>query len=233
MSTVPQYPRQVPNGLNIEPISDQLYRILSRKIVTGAYEPGQRLDPHAIAIEHGVSRTPVRDALARLANDLLIETRPRAGTFVAIPTLDDVTHVCELRKGIEWVATGIATTTMPVEHMKALREEILEADAAAREGDFEPFFQSDERLHREIVAATGNRRLVQVRASVEPYVYWLRVLGATGTQRVLGSSRRHLQIVEAMLSGDSEEAARQAALHLDEVCEWTIADLEGSRINQS
>lgn len=213
--------------LVVDSIASQLRRILAQRIATGALPPGARLDRAAIAAEFGVSNAPVRDALQRLEVDQIIETRPRSGTFVAMPTIADVHEVCQLRKGIEWVATGLATTRMSRELLEELRAEVVAAEEAAEEGDFEPFFASDGRLHREIVAATGNERLIRAREVVEPFVYWLRILGATGEHRIAGSTRRHLEILDAMLAGDADAAKRAAEAHLDEVEEWTAQDMRG------
>ncbi|MEV0616636.1 GntR family transcriptional regulator [Nonomuraea sp. NPDC050404] len=218
------------SSLVVDSIADQLYRILSERITTGVFEPGSRLDPQAVAEEFGVSRTPVRDALARLEHDQLIETRPRSGTFVARPGVTDVREVCQLRKGIEWVATGIAATLMSEAQIADLRAEAVEALAAIDKGDYDPFFISDMRIHREIVAATGNSRLIKARGSVEPFVAWLRVLGATGPHRTKGSSHRHLEILDAMAARDVASAQHAAAVHLDEVEEWTVADMESNAI---
>lgn len=212
-------------GVVLATIADQLYDVLCERIVTGQYAPGQRLDMQAIAEEHGVSKTPVRDALAELENDRLIETRPRSGTFVARLRLRDIHEVCQLRKAIEWLATGMATENMPGTVLKGLREEALRAQEAARKGDFEPFFHSDTRLHSEIVQATGNTRLIQVRSSVQPFVKWLQVMGATGAHRIDGSTARHLEIIDAMLDRDAERASSAAAVHLDEVEKWTAEDM--------
>lgn len=206
-------------------IADQLYDILCDRIVTGHYAPGQRLDMQAIADEYGVSKTPVRDALAELENDRLIETRPRSGTFVASLSLRDIHEVCQLRKAIEWLATGMASESMPDSLLKDLREEALRARDAATEGDFEPFFVSDTRIHSEIVRASGNTRLIQVRSSVQPFVKWLQVMGATGSHRIQGSTARHLEILDAMRDRDSDRAAAAAAVHLDEVEKWTVEDM--------
>lgn len=216
------------DGLVVDSIASQLRQILARRIATGVLKPGQRLDRGAIAKEFGVSSAPVRDALQRLEVDQIIETRPRSGTYVATPTIADIHEVCQYRKGIEWVATGLAVRAMPPETMKELRNEVQAAAAAADAGDFEPFFASDARLHREIVAASGNQRLIRARAAVEPYVYWLRILGATGRHRVAGSTRRHLEILDAMIAGDIEAAKRAAEVHLDEVEAWTVEDMRAS-----
>ncbi|MFD2757893.1 GntR family transcriptional regulator [Gulosibacter faecalis] len=206
-------------------IADQLHDILCHRIVTGEYLPGQRLDIQAIAEEFAVSKTPVRDAVFELEADRLVETRPRSGTFVTTMTIQDVHEVCQLRKGIEWVATGIAAATMPIEAVEALRIEAVNAERAAREGDFQPFFKSDTNIHTEIVRASSNSRLLQVRSSVQPFIDWLQFIGATGPERVLGSSRRHMEILDAMAKRDADAAAAAAAVHLDEVEEWTAADL--------
>lgn len=217
-------------SLVVESIADQLYRIMVERITTGVFAPGSRLDPGAIATEFGVSRTPVRDALVRLERDRLIESRPRSGTFVARPGTTDVHEVCQLRKGLEWVATGIAATRMSAAQIADLRAQAVVALAEADKGNYEPFFDSDTRIHREITEASGNSRLISARASVEPFVYWLRVLGATGTHRLAGSTRRHLQILDAMAARDVEAAQQAAAVHLDEVEEWTVQDMESHAI---
>ncbi|MET7637961.1 GntR family transcriptional regulator [Streptomyces sp. NPDC005438] len=216
--------------LVVESISNQLYSLLCERITTGVYAPGSRLDPQAIAAEFGVSRTPVRDTLVRLEHDRLVETRPRSGTFVTRPTRQDVHEVCQLRKGLEWLATGVAAEAMPLEQIADLRDEAVAALEASEQGDYEPFFASDTRIHREIVAATGNSRLVSTRNSVEPFVYWLRVLGATGQHRLAGSTRRHLEILDAMADRDVVAAQEAAAVHLDEVEEWTLADMASHAI---
>lgn len=230
MATTSTHGRSGSNPLVVESISEQLYAILCERITTGVYAPGSRIDPQAIAAEFSVSRTPVRDTLVRLEHDRLVESRPRSGTFVTRPSRQDVHEVCQLRKALEWLATGVAAEAMPVERITDLREEAVEALRAAERGDYEPFFASDTRLHREIIEATGNTRLITARESVEPFVYWLRVLGATGPHRLAGSTRRHLEILDAMAARDVAGAQEAAAVHLAEVEEWTLADMASHSI---
>ncbi|MEQ6896571.1 GntR family transcriptional regulator [Microbacterium sp. KR10-403] len=210
-----------------ELISDRLYRILTDRIITGVLQPGERIDPGAIASEFGVSRAPVRDALTRMEFEQMVETRARYGSFVVRPTVQDIHEVCQFRKAVEWVATGLATTAIAPEELRALRAEAVHALKEADRGVYEPFFESDSHLHNAIIAATGNTRLLRARSAVEPWVTWLRVLGATGVHRIAGSTARHLEILDAMLAGDAETAQRIAALHLDEVEAWAIEDFPG------
>lgn len=149
---------------------------------------------------------------------------------MARPTTKDIHEVCQVRKGIEWVATGVAAAAMPLSLIQDLRAEAVEALEQAGRGNYEPFFESDSRIHRKIVESTANERLIQVRTSVEPFVYWLRVLGATGTHRLAGSTKRHLEILDAMVDRDAELAQKSAATHLDEVEAWTVSDMESDAI---
>ena len=215
----------------VESISEQLYRILVDRITEATLAPGSRIDPQAVAAEFGVSRTPVRDALLRLERDRLVHTRPRSGTFVATPGIEDVRDVCQVRKGLEWVATGIAAGEMDLSMVDELRREAEVALERAEAGDFEPFFASDSHIHLSIMTTTQHRRLIETREAVEPFVRWLRILGATGAHRVAGSTRRHMEILDGIAARDADAAQRAAAVHLDEVEAWTVEDMQNAAIS--
>src|SRR5699024_6405745 len=125
---------------------------------------------------------------------------------------------------------GMAAESMPHDQIASLRAEAIEALDQADKGNYELFFINDSRIHREILEYTGNRRLITIRNSVEPFVRWLRVLGATGTHRLAGSTRRHLEILDAMEKRDVEAAQAAASIHLDEVEKWTIADMKTNNV---
>ncbi len=205
-------------------LSDQVYRLLRSRIVHGQLAPGQRIDLPAVIAELGVSKTPLRQALDRLEIDGLVTIKPRSGTSVARLTVKDIREVCDLRRGIEWAAAPDAARNIPDDLLHELRAEILDAERRARDGDYEPFFASDQRLHQAIINHCGNDRLIRVRDAVEAYVQWMRVVGATGTHRISGSTRRHLEIVDAMLAREPETAAVRLAEHIEEVKIWTIED---------
>ncbi|MFD4422179.1 GntR family transcriptional regulator [Agromyces sp. NPDC058484] len=210
-------------------ISDRLYRILTDRIIAGELQPGSRIDPAAIAAEFEISRAPIRDAFARMEFEQLVETKARYGTFVVRPTVRDIHEVCQFRKAVEWLATGLATNDIDRQVLRDLRREAEEALVAAEQGVYEPFFESDRNIHQTIIATTGNSRLLRARAGVEPWVAWLRVLGATGVHRIAGSTVRHLEILDAMLAKDVEAAQAAAAVHLDEVEAWAVEDFQRDR----
>ncbi|MBB4683514.1 GntR family transcriptional regulator [Amycolatopsis jiangsuensis] len=211
-------------GLVTDKLSEQIYRLLRSRIVHGELEPGHRIDLPALIAELGISKTPLREALARLEIDGLVSTKPRSGTFVATLTVKDIGEVCDLRRGIEWAAASEAARRIPEDLVHELRAEVVEAERKARDGDYEPFFASDQRLHAAIMTHSGNDRLIRVRDSVEAYVQWMRVVGATGPHRIAGSSRRHREILDALLTREPADAAAAVAQHIEEVKIWTIED---------
>jgi DNA-binding GntR family transcriptional regulator len=210
--------------LQTEKLSDQVYRLVRDRITSGELRPGARLGLDHLVTELGVSKTPLREALSRLERERLVVTRPRSGTYVAVPDVIDIIEICELRRGIEWQAIQLATSAIPLAELHALHLEIGRAEDLAARGDYEPFFQSDVRLHRVIVDFAGNRRLCDVRDTIDSYVQWFRILGATGVHRVHGSSLRHRQIVAALLERDPLAAAAAIAVHIDEVKDWMVED---------
>lgn len=207
-------------------LSQQIYQVLRHKIVYGELKQGERLSLPDLAVEFGTSKTPLREALMRLETDRLIVSKPRSGTYVADITITDVEEICGIRKAIEWFSTFEATRRMPIGLKRSLREEVLAAHEAIEQGNYEPFFESDFRLHQKIVENSGNSRMIAIRETIDPYVEWLRVAGATSPDHTAAASHRHLQILDAMIAGDAGKAQDLAAIHVDEVCVWTIADFD-------
>ncbi|MFC4562267.1 GntR family transcriptional regulator [Nocardiopsis mangrovi] len=217
--------REAAAGLVVaDKFSEQVYWLLRGRIVRGGLRPDSRIDLPALMAELGISKTPLRQALARLELDGLVTTRARSGTYVSTLTLNDIREVCDVRLGIEWVATLRATGAVPADVLQELRAEVVAAEAAAGSGDYEPFFASDTRLHTTIMEYAGNERLRRARAGVEGYIEWMQVVGATGAHRIRGASQRHLAILDAMIAGDAERARDEAAVHVGEVRAWTLED---------
>jgi DNA-binding GntR family transcriptional regulator len=216
--------------LNTEKLSDQVYELLRKRITDGELRPGSRLRLARLVNELGISKTPLREALHKLELDQLVVSKPRSGTYVSVPSLEDIVEVCDLRKAIEWQAVQLAAPHMPSSLLTALRKEIAKAEKAAKGGNFEPFFRSDANLHRSIFDYCGNRRLVKAKEGIDTYVRWLRVLGATGVNRIEGASSRHRQIVDALSERDVGRVRDLMELHIEEVKVWTVEDLSGDGI---
>lgn len=214
-----------------ESLSEQIAKVLAERIITGVIPPGVQLGIVEIAEELEVSRTPVREALAMLAQSRLIHVRPRIGSFVAKPDTTDIREICQLRLGLEWVSAAIAAESMPIEMASKLCDEAEYAvDQAVNHANYEPFFLSDGNIHNSIAECTGNTRLQEMRTSIEYFTRWLAVLGATSPKRISKSTGRHLEVLNAIRKRDVDGARTAMYHHIKEVEADTIEDMEEKRI---
>lgn len=103
------------------------YNELKRRILSAEWRPGTRLVPEEVAGAFGVSRTPVREALALLARDRLVEVAPNGSTHVARPSAAYLAEVAELRKLLEGWAAGQAVGRIPLDALRSLQERCVVA----------------------------------------------------------------------------------------------------------
>ena len=114
--------------LDTSPLNERVYQLLLDRILSATLSPGQRVDSEELSRDLGVSRTPIKDALARLSAEGLIEIRPRRGTLVAKPTRRDAEELHEMRLMIEtYVADGAiqAATATDDTHLRRDRKSVV------------------------------------------------------------------------------------------------------------
>lgn len=194
--------------------ADQVFASLRHAILTGAMEAGSRHSIYRLAEEHGVSRTPVRDAVLRLADAGLVTIERNRGVVVRAVTAHDVREVFELRLLLEVPAAAQAARTLDEAAAATLRQALAELQAAAAAGEVERFEQSDRALHAAIDGALGNARLV---AEVTALRESIQARGAATVHRSRGLAdilAEHVPIVEAVLARDEAGAARAMRAHL-------------------
>jgi DNA-binding GntR family transcriptional regulator len=143
--------------------TQRVYQSLKREILAGTYAPGEALQEGRLAAQFGSSRTPVREALARLEADSLLTIVPRRGAFVRQLTARDFLEVNELRLLIEPVTARLAASVIDAEPVARLQE--LHASIARdkpAERDFAALLDLDRQMHTLISEATGNARLAKL-----------------------------------------------------------------------
>jgi DNA-binding GntR family transcriptional regulator len=194
--------------------------LLRERIVSGQFEPGERLVEAEIARQLQISRGPVREALAQLRAEGLVIDRPRRGSFVAGLTIDDVREIYELRAALE----GRAARLLIERHDHAALAElgvIIEAMKAATESDDrEAFADLDTRFHTELCRLSGNRRLhlAFVQQSGLLHVF-LRMEIKTQYQTLAGIRDEHVELFADLSSGDGQRAQAGCDRHMREALE--------------
>jgi DNA-binding GntR family transcriptional regulator len=206
-----------------EKLAEGVLRHLSRDIVSGVLAPGQRLIELQLAAELGVSRSPVREAIHRLATEGLVEIRPRRGAFVAALTPKDLQDVFDVREQLERTAAGLAASTAAPAGTSDLRAIDEECAVAAAAGDVAGFFESNDRLHALIAELSGNAYLLQLQRSAAQRSFRALFLQADSHDFLRRSVTEHRAIVAAIARGDRAAAETAMGLHLHHAGEAAVA----------
>jgi DNA-binding GntR family transcriptional regulator len=184
---------------------DRAYRMLRDAIVNGELAPGAVIRDAELAMQVGLSRTPVREALARLADEGLVETRPHAWTRVAPLSLRDVRDALVVVRAMHELAVRLAVPVMTEKHHEVMRAANRRFADAVEGGDVEGAVDADDALHDVPVAVLGNRALA---VTIERQLPVIRRLERLRFGSLLGRSSigRHDQLIEACEDRDTETA---------------------------
>jgi DNA-binding GntR family transcriptional regulator len=200
--------------------ADQVHAQLKQEIELGELAPGTPLSELSLVERIGASRTPVREALRRLAAEGLVDLVPRQGARVSRVSLRSVRDLFDFRALLEPVAIRQATEAAAGDPalrrtFGAMRTEFTRiqkrAHSQARARDF---YELADRFDWTVIGATGNEHLRRTIAELRPHTARLRNLSHVDPERVDVSVAEHLVICDALLRGDADEAAAKTADHL-------------------
>ena len=206
--------RPVQRGASVASV---IYRDLRDDIVSLRRAPGDPVVEKQIAEAYGVSRTPVREAVLKLADEGLIEIFPQSGTFVARIPLSTLPEAIAIRRVLEEATVRYAAeraTRSQVANLRANLELQHERDAA---GDREGFHQADEAFHALLAETAGYPGFWTVTQQVKVQVDRYRHLTLPVTGRIGKAIAEHEAIVDAIAAHDPDRAARALTEHLDDL----------------
>lgn len=195
-------------------LSAEVATRLEEEILHGARKPGDRLDERQLAEQYGVSRTPVREALQRLAASGLVVSRGKQGLQVAKLAVADLLDAFSVVAELEALAAAQAARRIT----PAQKEELLKAHAACEEavmkGDAEGFFSANIAFHNVIAAASHNRvlqeQLRRLTVKTSPY----RRIITFQADRMAKSIPEHNEVMDAIFRGDSAAASQSLRGHV-------------------
>jgi DNA-binding GntR family transcriptional regulator len=195
-------------------LRDQARRALRTGIITGEIAPGTVYAVGTFAEKLGVSATPIREALADLANLRLVRVIRNRGFIVTEMTEDDLDEIFELRMMLEVPAVERVAGRLSADLIEACRAEVERGSEAAAIGDLVTFLDADRAFHLRILAALGNDRLVEIvdRLRDQTRLYGLRELAVSGA--LTASAEEHRELLAAIEAGNKKASARNMALHL-------------------
>jgi len=195
-------------------ISDRLRENIEEQIATGKLSPGSTLDEATLVEQHGVSRTPVREALIQLAAQGLIEIRPRRGAVVTSIGPARLMEMFEVMGELEAMCGRLAARRMKDSERAELNAAHEACEKARSEQDSDTYFYCNERFHAAIYAGSHNSFLgeqaLQLHRRLRPY----RRLQLRVRNRMEASYKEHDAIVRSILAGDADSAALALREHV-------------------
>ncbi|WP_336026807.1 GntR family transcriptional regulator [Geodermatophilus sp. FMUSA9-8] len=193
-------------GVDRSLLRDDVYRRLRDAIVDGTFAPGEQLRDLELAAWLGVSRTPVREALLRLAHGGLVSARPGRSTVVSTLDARDVRDARDVVAAMHEVAVREAVPVLGEADLAAMRDANRRFADAVAAGDVETALRVDDELHDVPVRVCGNRALATVLEQFTPTVRRAERL-RFGSLRGRTSVTRHDELIRLCATGDAEGAA--------------------------
>ena len=193
----------------MQSLADKAYLAIRDRIVSLELAPGALIDERSLVDDLGMSRTPVREALMRLAQERLVEVYPRRGMFVTGVDIRELARLSEVRAVLEPEAARLAAeraTDAEREDLAALGDEIAAAD---------DLMSLDERIHRAVYRAAHNDLLATTLEQY--YVLALRIWSMAGerAQELEEAVDTHRALLEAIVDGDGGRAAETMRAHVE------------------
>ncbi len=209
-------------------LADRVYKTLRAAILSGEFEPGERLVESQIADQIGVSRAPVRTAISRLDSEGLVDLFPRRGSYVTALIKQDIWEVYTLRASLERLAFKLVPERTKREEILALHQIIEEMEECVTREDQAGLSDLEWGLHEEIVRLAKHERLLSVWMSLSGQIQLL-------SRRVIEEEysdlspipQRHKFLLDRLLNGSEEERSGAIEEHINSVAERILARFRG------
>ncbi|MCG8595221.1 MAG: GntR family transcriptional regulator [Kiloniellales bacterium] len=186
---------------------DRAYREIKSRIMGNRYPPSLQVLEQDLALQLGMSRTPVREALIRLEKEGLVEILPRRGMRVVPIAPEDMRDIYEVLTCLEArAAERLAERRPPKAELVPLIAAVELMETSLDQDDLDTWAQADEDFHRLLLELCGNRRLATMAMTVFDLVHRARMVTLRMRPLPKKSSRDHRALIEAILAGESRRA---------------------------
>jgi DNA-binding GntR family transcriptional regulator len=198
-----------------ESLADRAYREIRDRLVMLDIRPGSPINEDQLAASLGIGRTPVREALKRLAYERLVVAYPRRGTFATDVNITDLTHISEVRQHLEPIAAASAARRATPVERASLSElaDTLQSEAMSRM-DAPDLMRVDLGAHRALYAATHNPLLEDTLVRYDNLANRIWCLFIHRLPGMAGHISEHGPLLDAVVAGDADAAAELARNHV-------------------
>ena len=198
-------------------LADSVYERLRAAIVAREFDAGEPLTEHGLCARFGVSRTPVREALAKLERDHLVRVVPKKGAFIRTLSHDEVRDLYEVREALEALAVRLAAPVLDRGDLTGFEHRFRALKSAGAAATYAEVRVLGEEFHRHLIKAAGNAKLADVLDQIRERIQSVWTLSIVAPRRVQAIVREHLGIIGALRTGDARRAERLMVEHVRRV----------------
>lgn len=206
-------------------IVDWVYGELKARAVSYALKPGWRLNEGEIARSLGVSRTPLREAMNRLASDGFLTFAPNRGFFRRPLDAREIFELYEMRQTIEVASARLAARRAQAGELDELEAFLAESAGAGEDRPVAELVAFDEGFHERLVRLTGNREMLAALRNINERIRFVRWIDMESEKRRT-TQNEHARILGALRSGDADQAAALLDEHIDRRMDQIIAQVK-------
>jgi DNA-binding GntR family transcriptional regulator len=198
-------------------LSSRVYHSMKDAILSLAYQPGQIMRKGDICEQLDISRSPVSEAVTRLAAEGLVDVIPQAGTFVTRFSMAEIREGSFLREALEIAAVELVAKTITDDQVKLLKRNLRVQQALVDDLDVQGFYQFDSEMHNLIFGFTNYRRLAAMAETSWLQVNRARQLVLPNPDRVADTLAEHRAIVSALQARDPKAARKATKKHMGQL----------------
>lgn len=200
---------------NAKSLEESVYLTLEEEILSGKLKKGDSLTETALSSRLGVSRTPLRAAMHRLAEEGLIEVVANRGAVVVGIGDEELVDIYKIRIRLEGLASAEATKRINEDDLKKLRDSVELSEFYISKQDAEHLKELDSEFHSIIYKASGNRLLCKTLTELHRNIQFYRKRSLAVADRLEKSIAEHREILSAIERGDAEAADRLTSAHIE------------------
>ncbi len=208
------------------PLRDVVFNTLRQGILTGELKPGERLMEIHLANRLGVSRTPIREAIRMLELEGLVTMVPRRGSEVSRISKQDLRDVLEVRRSLDALAVRLACDRITQDEKNNLKKAAKEFENSTKTKDATTIAKADVQFHDIILAASKNKRLIQMVNNLAERVYRYRLEYIKDCRNHPRLIEEHELILDYIEQGLKEQAQHAIETHIDNQEKNIISQLE-------
>jgi DNA-binding GntR family transcriptional regulator len=196
-------------------VTHRIYEKIRMAILTGEIPAGERLVELDLAAKMKSSRTPVREALQKIASEGLVYSIPRAGYIVGEMSESEIQDIFEARLAVEQAAARLALERITQEELGELEISLKNSEESVKRGVKDQMIGFDTEFHEILCGASRNQRLIQFGQMLRDHLLKYRIFGLRVSEMARDAVSEHMQIFKALQSKDQQELEHSISRHLE------------------